>query len=675
MLALGAAVGASAEGGEETGARLTNVTIERGDGAVRVAIQTVGPARYRVRWLEAGSRLVLDFEDTRYAWRRSALAVGTEPVKQILGSQFGKGVARIVVEFTRRVAYTIEPSARGLSITVAAPRETPPAEAAGPGRPAAADGQPGTKSDDRPVAVTETAPTASRPAAQAATDESPSPTLLVLRASAAANRELPLALESKSAFDFDDLKRRLAHTGAEPGAEPAASTREPVSLTLQQSIDIALRNNLDLRIAALGKESARREIDKSWATFHPTVGYSLNASRERPTLEGVPLGVLSTQSVQPFVKETLPTSTTLVLSGDLQRDETQNSGSLEQFNSAVTLSLIQPLLRGGRTYVAMKPVKDAEFDFGVADEGFKSAILKVTARAKSAYYGVLLAEKVIEATDAAIGRDKTLIEASQALFKARLVTKRDVFSAELVLAQDSARLVSAKADLENARNALLDVLGLPIGTGVQLLDREVTFEPVPVEIDRWIELAMKQRPEILALAQRLAKSSLNVQVANNGVLPQLDLVGSYGRAEISSRLGKSFEFSGDVWTAGLVFSIPIGNAAAKATLAQAELEQASLRNSLEQTRRQIQLEVRAAAIKLEKSVERMKSLTLAIEQAKGKLEVGRAQFALGQVTNLDITDAQQSLLSAETDLLTAIVDYKIGLAELEAAVGYDRLQF
>src|SRR5438093_1180141 len=72
--------------------------------------------------------------------------------------------------------------------------------------------------------------------------------------------------------------------------------------------------------------------------------------------------------------------------------------------------------------------------------------------------------------------------------------------------------------------------------------------------------------------------------------------------------------------------------------------------------------------RLRTTLERMKSLTVAIEQAKGKLEVGRAQFSLGQVTNLDITDAQHALLNAETDLLTAILGYKSGLADLEAAL-------
>ena len=51
-----------------------------------------------------------------------------------------------------------------------------------------------------------------------------------------------------------------------------------------------------------------------------------------------------------------------------------------------------------------------------------------------------------------------------------------------------------------------------------------------------------------------------------------------------------------------------------------------------------------------------------------KLEVAQARFALGQATNKDVTDAQDSLLKGETSLLRSIVEYDIGLAELEASI-------
>ena len=64
----------------------------------------------------------------------------------------------------------------------------------------------------------------------------------------------------------------------------------------------------------------------------------------------------------------------------------------------------------------------------------------------------------------------------------------------------------------------------------------------------------------------------------------------------------------------------------------------------------------------------MKTLRALVDQAQGKLDFAQARFALGLATNLDITDAQEDLLGAETDLLEAIVDYNIGLAELEARI-------
>jgi outer membrane protein TolC len=482
------------------------------------------------------------------------------------------------------------------------------------------------------------------------------------------------ATSSNGGLDLDALKRRLSEVTVEPPpAPPLAPPETPargesVTLTLEQSVELAVKRNLGLRVTTLDRDSARFQIPKLQARYHPTVGFALTASGVKFVPDGTAVTREYAQRLTPILTQELPTGGSVIFSADVARIETRPGSSAEQFGSGLTISLVQPLLRGGRVYVATQPISDAKSDLRIATERLRADMLGVTARTKAAYYTVLLAEKVIGVTEASIDRDRALIAASQALFAARLVTRRDVFSAELSLAQDTARLVSARADLENARNALLNVLGLPIGTDLVLLDKEISFEPVPVDVERWIATALSNRPEILQIEERLAKSRLAIRVAENALLPQLDLVGSYGRSDTRSTFPSSLAFATEIWTAGLVFSIPVGNVAARSALAQAEIEQTRLHAELEQTRRQIELEVRAAGVKLRKSVERMKSLITAIEQAKGKLEVGKAQFALGQATNLDITDAQQAILNAETDLLTAIVDYNVGLAELEASL-------
>lgn len=437
-----------------------------------------------------------------------------------------------------------------------------------------------------------------------------------------------------------------------------------VALTLTEAIDRSLHQNLGLLSGTLVMESAALEIPKAQARFHPNVGFTLDASGVRAASAQAAQTSLTTRRLSPIVTQQLPTGGSLALSSDIVRGDPSVGRK-----PAVTVSAVQPVLRGGRTYVATQPLRNAEFDLRIADYSLKAQVLGVTADTKTAYYNVLLAEKVIEVTEAATARDRDLIAASTAMFNARLVTKRDVYSAELSLAQDSARLVSARADLETSKDALLSVLGLPIATDIELVDKEINFEPVPLEPERLISTAIRRRPEIVAAQERLAKSVLNIRVAHNAQLPQLDLVASYGRAQTTRTLPGNIDVATDVWTAGVVASFPLGNVAARSTLSQAELERKRIQIELEQTKRNVEIGVRAAVIKLRKSEERIKSLTLAIEQAKGKLEVGKAQFVLGQATNLDITDAQQAILNAETDFLTAIIGYNIGLAELEASIG------
>ena len=134
-------------------------------------------------------------------------------------------------------------------------------------------------------------------------------------------------------------------------------------------------------------------------------------------------------------------------------------------------------------------------------------------------------------------------------------------------------------------------------------------------------------------------------------------------------LGNALNFQGDVWTTGLVFSVPIGNGAARTTLAQAKIEHDRVGQELAQTERGVELQVRATMIKLRTDLERIRARAAELEQSKGKLEQAEARFARGSGSSLDVTGVRDKLLAAKTDLLKSVVDYDVGLAELEAVLG------
>jgi len=112
-------------------ARLSDITVAKQPDAVTVFVKTSAPAKYQAELIDSPTRLVIDFEDTDYAWRKTPLNVAASPLKQIRGSQYKKGVARVVVQLDRKVGYAIREDDGGLAIVIPtsplakAPADTP----------------------------------------------------------------------------------------------------------------------------------------------------------------------------------------------------------------------------------------------------------------------------------------------------------------------------------------------------------------------------------------------------------------------------------------------------------------------------------------------------------------------------------------------------------------------
>jgi type IV pilus assembly protein PilQ len=98
--------------------RLQKVTVTKQNDTLVFHVKTAGPARYRTTFLEEPYRVVVDLEDTVYAWRKTPLAVDREPVREVRGAQYQGGVARVVVELTRKVGYVVRTDDAGLAIIV-----------------------------------------------------------------------------------------------------------------------------------------------------------------------------------------------------------------------------------------------------------------------------------------------------------------------------------------------------------------------------------------------------------------------------------------------------------------------------------------------------------------------------------------------------------------------------
>jgi len=112
LMLLGPALPAAAQ----SAVQLKNVQVESKSEGVTIRIATTGTPSYSASLIDTPNRLVIDLTGAAYAWEKTRLNPDVAPIREIRGSQWKVGTARVVVELTRKVGYRIEESADGLSV-------------------------------------------------------------------------------------------------------------------------------------------------------------------------------------------------------------------------------------------------------------------------------------------------------------------------------------------------------------------------------------------------------------------------------------------------------------------------------------------------------------------------------------------------------------------------------
>ena len=117
-------------GAQTEPARLSDVTVTPQTDSVTVFVKTSREPHYKADLVDSPTRLVVDLEDTVYAWRKTPLNVGKEPLRQIRGGQYRQGVARVVLDLSRTVGYAIREEPNGLAIVIPTAASAAPVVAA-----------------------------------------------------------------------------------------------------------------------------------------------------------------------------------------------------------------------------------------------------------------------------------------------------------------------------------------------------------------------------------------------------------------------------------------------------------------------------------------------------------------------------------------------------------------
>ncbi len=443
-----------------------------------------------------------------------------------------------------------------------------------------------------------------------------------------------------------------------PRANPLPGGR-PVVISLTEAVALALRNNRTIRSAYLERVAQKFDLVVVQARFRPQLNLAVDVFAERGD------GAKIVQSaITPTLIWVTPTGASVQFRWD-RRDRLNGGPAFS--SDAATLSLVQPLLRGGGVSVNLAPVRIARLQEEINRLGLKSTVSTTVTNVVFGYRSLLQAQQEERLAGLSLERTRQLLVTNRALIDAGRLAAADIVQTEFDVANQQVAVLQAGQQKRSAQLALLFLLAVDPRTDVIAGD-SIAADHIDVSADRLVALGFSGRMDVLAQRVALEQNRQALVVAKNDRLFDLSLVGSVDRLRGNyGQVGPVYGVTNG--KVGLQLNIPIGNPAqrqgeirAATNLRLAEVRYEDLCQSAETQIRDALQGVESNWLQLELAG-RARSLA---EQA---LDIQREKLKAGRASNFEVLSFQASLRAAETQQLAASIGYLNALTALDEQVG------
>ncbi|HET58545.1 MAG TPA: type I secretion protein TolC [Deltaproteobacteria bacterium] len=385
-------------------------------------------------------------------------------------------------------------------------------------------------------------------------------------------------------------------------------------------------------------------------------GYESGATREKLRQAwGEVLPVLSAEGVHTETSQD-------IISSD---NQVYGSGKSSFPVTEYTLSLTQPLFN----FASFVGIKRAKALARGADLELTAARQDLAVRVAVAYFSVLAARDrlgVTAAEEAAVARHYELISEK---FKKGLTTKTEYYDAKARLAEVQANRLATESDLDDARQALSEIVGRHVEELTPVQEELPLVTPDPADADSWIDAAVDQNPALEATRQTVEAARQEIRRQKAGHYPYVNVEANHNWRETKGTL---FGGGSEVETDNLLvrLNVPLyqGGIISSRTREAALLMNAT-RQEEERQARALQRETRAAYYGVGNSIERVNALSEAVEAQSLALEGKKEGYRSGLFTILAVLDAERDLSLARQNYAMARYDYIINSLNLKKAVG------
>lgn len=450
------------------------------------------------------------------------------------------------------------------------------------------------------------------------------------------------------------------------------SLRAQQAWSLEQCIDYALKNNIDIRQQKLTESSSRHEVEKSYAMLFPT----LNASGS----QGYSFG----RSVDPFTNE--------FSNERIMRQDFSLNASLVLFAGFQT---VQNIRRSMHAHTALRhDTEKLQHDIVLTIAG--------------AYMQILYFEDFVESLEKQLEVSLQQLHRTRILFEGGTLARGHLLEVEARIAEEELNMITARNNLRMAYLELVLLLDLDTEEAFRIQRPEVEVE-ANVNIykaDEVYRQALRLEPSVKAAEARILMAKSNLAISRGRISPVVSMVGNVftGYSEASQRFvsrtptGEAREIGytennlrvftpayADVWErkpykdqindnlskyVGLNVRIPIFNQWETRNLiqnARLDLERAS--GNLELTRNKLHKSIQQAHADALAAYQKYQATLKSREAFEETFKYAQQRFNLGMLSSVEFNESKSRLDRSEIEALQARYDFVFKTKILEFYMG------
>jgi outer membrane protein TolC len=358
-------------------------------------------------------------------------------------------------------------------------------------------------------------------------------------------------------------------------------------------------------------------------------------------------------------------------------DDTVNQlfGGGSFWTHEVTAGISQPLLRGrGRAlYDARERIATLTRDASVLAR--RQAAIATVQSIVAAYWDLVLAERQVAITLSSLQLARERLRITQIGNQGGKVPRSEIPAVQQIIATREEEVLGNELAVLDRSFTVRRAVGLPIGkgelglrVGADLATRDAQFDLAALT-----ERAYQASPELAQLAKQDKAATIEIEVTENGLLPQLDAAlslgptGTAGRFETAAKntaLFKTLQINGS-----LTFQHSFGQENVRGLAREQREGRRKLMVNAFDLKQQIAQSMATAVAQLELARRRMVLSQRAIDLANENIKIETDRFNLGKSTNFDVLNRQEELRQAELRRVQAMIDWHKAESVVQALTG------